>query len=161
MKSSHCLKYERKIWILRTEFRSSRRCDLLLCDNYLPKCLADLSSNSRVIFDFFLFWCKKKIDGHLVCWNSNQLRMWAKNCHILICILPLFLACQYRKSLNSRKILKYWRHSNSRKLLKFGIWNHWNWNLDNLLKSWIFSLAVLDHNAFIYNTITLHLLLTR
>ena len=32
----------------------------IICDNYLPKCWVDMSSNSRLIVNFFLFESEKK-----------------------------------------------------------------------------------------------------
>ena len=42
------------------------------CDNYLPKCWVDLSSNLRMIANFFLFWSKIKVDKKLVFKTSTS-----------------------------------------------------------------------------------------
>ena len=50
---------------------------------YLSKCWLDLSSNSRVIVDFLLFWNKKNW-RLLSRWNSSQLSALADKCHFYL-----------------------------------------------------------------------------
>ena len=54
------------------------------CDNYLPKCWVDLSSNSRVIVNFFLFWSKNKVDAKSVLKMSTTVRKRSKNVTALV-----------------------------------------------------------------------------
>ena len=65
-------------------------------DTYVPKCWVDLSYNSRIVLDFFLFWIWIEIKNKLLYensyifsrkritqlrGNSTQLNTWANNCH--------------------------------------------------------------------------------
>ena len=52
-----------------------------MCDYYLPMYWVDLSSNSKVIAYFFLFWSQRKFQWSPSSWNSSRLSTWADNCH--------------------------------------------------------------------------------
>ena len=54
------------------------------CDNYLPKCWVNLSSNSRVIVTFFSFWSKKRVDRKSVLKTSTTVRKRSKNVTALV-----------------------------------------------------------------------------